>query len=186
MPCRDTSALWADYHSRASAQPSLLARAPRWRAVQSDYLFGPSAGPPAAGGSPHSEQRSLAPTPVSADWKDESERVQRRRDLRRQLREASYLDMAEKRDLVGGLPSMRDAPKARSKEHERQLNQEVRIKGVMQDCSRARNEIVALQRMMVGVSSPPAKGHVDDFIVSELIARRATVMARKSYSAVQL
>lgn len=134
-PCGDTSALWDDYQSRASAQQIRLARAPRWRAMQSQY---------------YAEQ--FASASPAAGWMEESARKQRHRDLRRQLREAD-LDHGGKRDLVGvPLPPVREASKERSREHHRQLQQEGRIQGVMQDCSQARSELVALQRVMARVN----------------------------------
>lgn len=145
----DTRTMWLNYHNKASTHQSRLTRAPRWRALP---------GRPAM---PNDQMpcvdRVLEGVPVRrcTDWAvAQSAHVQRRRDLRKIIREArDYIQMDEKRELVGGLVAVEERQAYLANEQRKVARSKHRIEGAIRDCSRARQELVGMQRKMVSVAS---------------------------------
>lgn len=82
----------------------------------------------------------------------QSAHVLRRRNLRKQLREAKdFIDMSDKRGFVGGPVASEDVTHHWHSDQRKMANCMLRIEGAMRDCSRARQELVTMQKAMAAV-----------------------------------
>lgn len=139
---RDTGMQFFDYANQAAAQRSRLARAPLWKQSFPDD--------DAEGGS--AAMRMLGEDPD--EWE------QRRRDLRRKLRETKGNPPAcGKRAFVAGLVDPESYAEQKSKERNQAIMQEKRIKGALGGMSRARSDLVGLQQAMKLINPPERKTH---------------------------
>lgn len=145
---KDTCFLWADYHNKASAQRSELARPPCWRVAE---LSPDSVAQEQVG-------REAAAAPAGSP-ESKSIQANRRRELRRQLHDAQNAKSAQKK----AAPRLSVSSEAEEEinpveqwaavEHRKILGQRGRIEDAIRGCSRARHALVDMQRMMVGLSS---------------------------------
>jgi hypothetical protein len=95
---------------------------------------------------------TFKPSTVSWAADAQSGHVQRRRDLQRQLREAKdFVDIGQKRAFVPGLVASEDVSHHMADEQRKVASSMVRIQGAIRDCSRARQELVTMQKSMAAV-----------------------------------
>lgn len=141
----DTRALWVDYHNKASAQRSQLARRPCWDIAELPADLAPekacreAVSPLAAGAGFPEEQSALA--------------LHRRRELRRQFREAiGVSEGAKRRQLVRGAVQAEASLLQAASEQWKIQGQRERIEDAIRGCGRARHALVDMQRMMAGLA----------------------------------
>lgn len=95
---------------------------------------------------------TFKPSTVSWAADAQSGHVQRRRDLQRQLREAKdFVDIGQKRAFVHGLVASEDVSHHMADEQRNVATRVLRIQGALRDCSRARQELVTMQKSMAAV-----------------------------------
>ncbi|CAE7662969.1 unnamed protein product, partial [Symbiodinium sp. CCMP2456] len=125
----DTQALWKAYTKEKSAHTRSLDRGPRWK---------PNA-------------KSERPLPPDS-WAEHLEAVRRRRDLRKQFREDRQGIKAEqKRELILGVSPYESHIGMREQEHRNLEVHRQRIQNAIRGCSRARFNLVEIQKQMAGL-----------------------------------
>lgn len=125
----DTQALWKAYTKEKSAHSRSLDRGPRWK---------PNA-------------KSERPLPPDS-WAEHLEAVRRRRDLRKQFREDRQGIKAEqKRELILGVSPYESHLGMREQEHRNLEVHRQRIQNAIRGCSRARFNLVEIQKQMAGL-----------------------------------
>eukprot|EP00929_Paragymnodinium_shiwhaense_P063554 TRINITY_DN31749_c0_g1_i1.p1 TRINITY_DN31749_c0_g1~~TRINITY_DN31749_c0_g1_i1.p1 ORF type:complete len:434 (-),score=82.06 TRINITY_DN31749_c0_g1_i1:261-1562(-) len=148
----DVARGWAYYCSRTAGVPSMLARDPLWR------MDGPSS----TGGGPRVPRRNALsvrsqgneclqeprePAPGICE-----ELAASRRKLRQRLREARGTGLATQRAMVGGLVSAQEHSAVIARDRQRNNKWNRRIEGHIRECSKARHELVEVQRKLEAVS----------------------------------
>lgn len=147
-----TQAMWRDYHNKASAQRSRLARPPRWRAADGD-----PASPSGMGGSGEKVQESgLPPSAQHLDWEQMQHLLkQKHQHLRQQFREVGDRGPSGselKRGLISGLVAPEEAPEMWEKEQRKMTVNRQRIEDAIRGCSRARQELADMRAMMASLA----------------------------------
>lgn len=141
---QDTVQMWRNYRKQATAHQGSLSRGPRWR-CESRIMELASTTDEADGSSFSNEAVSWAADAQCAH-------VQRRRDLRKKLREAKdFVAMSEKRGFVTGLVASEEVSDQCASEKLKLANSRVRIECAIRDCSRSRQELVTMQKEMAAV-----------------------------------
>jgi len=141
---QDTVQMWRHYRKQATSHQGLLLRGPRWR-CESRILELVSTTDEADGSSS---------IPEAVSWAADAQcaHVQRRRDLRKKLREAKdFVAMSEKRGFVTGLVAPEEVSDQWASEKLKLANSRVRIECAIRDCSRSRQELVTMQKEMAAV-----------------------------------
>lgn len=136
FPCRATSRRFRDtgfqlceYANRAAQQRSCLARPPRWKTELGE--------------------KSLATPTSKILGEDPDLQEQRRRDLRKKLRDMKgNAPACGKRALVAGLVDPESYADVKLRERNEAIVREKRIKGAIEGCHRARSDLVGLQQVM--------------------------------------
>lgn len=95
---------------------------------------------------------TFKPSAVSWAADAQSGHVQSRRNLQRQLREAKdFVGAGQKRAFVPGLVASEDVSHHMADEQRKVATSMLRIQGAIRDCSRARQELVTMQKSMAAV-----------------------------------
>jgi len=144
---QDTRAAFYDYANRAAHQQSGLSRGPRWK---SSPTLAPLEGLTG-------EESDSSPPVSPAAGGDIELRAKERRELRRKLRDLNNSPSRNKRTLVSGvlLPDAYD--RMQKKERKWAAGQQRRIRGALDDCTKARSDLVGLQQAMLLVSEPAGR-----------------------------
>eukprot|EP00930_Biecheleria_cincta_P003321 TRINITY_DN104249_c0_g1_i1.p1 TRINITY_DN104249_c0_g1~~TRINITY_DN104249_c0_g1_i1.p1 ORF type:complete len:365 (-),score=91.53 TRINITY_DN104249_c0_g1_i1:177-1271(-) len=129
-----TRAIWVDYANKVSTQRPRLDRNPRWMpesAAAAGELIGDG-----------------------ADWEVHLARnTQKRRDLRRQFREDRQgISTDQKRELIPGLVAPEEASRHLEMEQRKMEGHRQRIQDAIKGCSKARLDLVEMQRKMAGLA----------------------------------
>lgn len=139
----DTVQMWRHYRKQATAHEGRLVRGPRWRNETRIVEL--------AGMREEEAKRDASYRCVFDDV--HTEHIQSRRALQRQLREAKDLiHMDEKRNFVHGLVASEDFSHQMATDQRKMANSKIRIEGAIRDCSRARHELVTMQKTLASVS----------------------------------
>jgi hypothetical protein len=130
----DTRTQWRNYHNKTSVLPSKLTRKPAW--------------------DPRRLQKPLTNDDIEGCFMDsESARRKRKNDLRQQFRDLrSNMQMNEKRGLVRCLVPQEEAGDRIAVEHRKAVQSGHRIGNAMRDCTKSRQRLVDMQRVMCHLS----------------------------------
>lgn len=133
-PSPSTRALWGDYAHKVSTQRPRLDRNPRWK--------------------PETAATSGDGSGDGDDWEVHLARnTQKRRDLRRQFREDRQgISTDQKRELIPGLVAPEEASRHLELEHRKMEGHRQRIQEAIKGCSKARLDLVEMQRKMAGLA----------------------------------
>lgn len=135
-----------NYRKLARAHRGSLERGPRWRSETKILELA----------NRQEADKNSTFRPDAASWAADahSAHVHRRRDLQRQLREAKdFIDMREKRGFVPGLVASEDVSHHMASEQRKVASSMLRIEGAIRDCSKARLELVTMQKKMAAAVS---------------------------------
>jgi len=133
-PSPSTRALWGDYARKVSTQLPRLERNPRWK--------------------PETAAASVDGSGDGDDWEVQHSRsTQKRRDLRRQFREDRQgISTDQKRELIPGLVAPGEASRHLEMEQRKMEGHRQRIHEAIKGCSKARLDLVEMQRKMAGLA----------------------------------
>jgi len=165
----DTKTQWFEYHNKTSAMKSRLIRGPAWKEEQATANVLPPINDQEPKTFGEREQNDAGTNSNNKkqplNWEQaECVRRRRRQDLRKQFREARQeMNMREKQDLVGGNACGEDAIEIRENEHRRVERHRQRIEGAIRDCSRSRQQLVDMQKMLSNVSDQGKPALDNDF-----------------------
>lgn len=147
----DTMMQWRTYHKEATAHEGNLDRGPRWK---SETRVPELAMMTTMQQRETKKESCVCYSPDSLSWAADAhtKRLQSRRDLKKQLREAKdFIDLADKRGFVQGLVARKDAPYHLAAEQRKVTNSMQRIEGAIRDCRTHTCDIHELQRQMAAV-----------------------------------
>eukprot|EP00928_Gymnodinium_smaydae_P080547 TRINITY_DN64223_c0_g1_i1.p1 TRINITY_DN64223_c0_g1~~TRINITY_DN64223_c0_g1_i1.p1 ORF type:complete len:528 (+),score=98.98 TRINITY_DN64223_c0_g1_i1:240-1586(+) len=146
----DTRTMWLDYHNKTTALEKSRPneRKPAWRDPVKE---------------PQRPRENVDSGPAALLNEDDVSRRRRRREMKQKLREARCeLHMNAKRELVGGLCAPEEATERKEEDDRKVMMRGNRIKGAIRQCSRARMQLVDMQKVMSHLSDcakPPLQEH---------------------------